>query len=136
MASPTEVQAAHCKVVALIQVSKFNDALVFIDRQKLGHLVFEKAYSEYRLNQPEKALKTIDAADRPLIPSLRELRAQVLYRLEQFDDCFDAYKDIIKNTSDDFEDERATNLSAVAANLSIDGSVRIILTFCFNMLLT
>lgn len=86
--------------------------------------MFEKAYCEYRLNQPEKALKTIDGSDiRPLIPSLKELRAQVLYRLEQFNECFDAYKDIIKNTHDDYEDERATNLSAVAANLAIEGSV-------------
>lgn len=123
-ASPSEAQAAHCKVVALIQVGKFSDALLFVERQKLGHLVFEKAYAEYRLNQPEKALQTIDAAAKPLGESLKELRAQVLYRLEQFEKCFDAYKDIVRNTSDDFEDERATNLSAVAANLAIEGSAK------------
>lgn len=47
----------------------------------------------------------------------------MLYRLEQFEDCFDAYRDIIKNTDDDYEEERTTNLSAVVANLSIEGSV-------------
>lgn len=122
--NPNEFQALHCKIISLIQVSKFTEALQLIERSKLTQLVFEKAYCEYRLNQPEKALKTIDGSDiRPLIPSLKELRAQVLYRLEQFNECFDAYKDIIKNTHDDYEDERATNLSAVAANLAIEGSV-------------
>lgn len=110
-------------MVALIQVSKFQEALTFIERTKLTQLVFERAYAEYRLNQPERALRTIDAsAERPLPANLKELRAQVLYRLEQFDECFDAYKDIIKNTSDDYEDERATNLSAVAVHLAVENS--------------
>lgn len=122
--NPDEFQAAHCKVVSLIQISKFNEAIQFIERAKLNQLVFERAYIQYRLNQPEKALKTIDNCDlKPLPDNLKELRAQVLYRLEMFDECFDAYKNIIKNSSDDYEDERATNLSAVAANLAIEGSV-------------
>lgn len=86
--------------------------------------MFERAYCEYRLNTPDKALKTIDAViEKPLPPKLKELRAQVLYRLEQYEDCFDAYRDIIKNSNDEYEDERAANLSAVAANLAIEGSV-------------
>lgn len=122
--NPDEFQAAHCKVVSLIQISKFNEAIQFIERTKLNQLVFERAYIQYRLNQPEKALKTIDNCDlKPLPDNLKELRAQVLYRLEMFDECFEAYKNIIKNSSDEYEDERATNLSAVAANLAIEGSV-------------
>lgn len=123
-AKPDEFPAAHCKVVCLIQVSKFKDAVQFIEQRKLIQLVFEKSYCEYRLNQPRKALETIDGSGiSPLSPSLKELRAQVLYRLEQYDECFDAYKDIIKNTHDDYEDERVSNLSAVAASLAIEGSV-------------
>lgn len=73
---------------------------------------------------PERALKTIDSVDvKPLSSKLKELRAQVLYRLERFEECFDAYRDIIKNTTDDYDDERTVNLSAVVANLSIEGSV-------------
>jgi signal recognition particle subunit SRP72 len=111
-------------VVALIQGSKFEEALKFIEKSKLTHLVFEKSYIEYRLNKPEKSLKTIeDAKLNPLPSNLKELKAQILYRLERFEDCFDLYKDIIKTTSDDYEDERTTNLSAVVANLNIEGSV-------------
>ncbi len=53
---------------------------------------------------------------------LKELRAQVLYRLERYEECFDLYRDLIKNTSDDFELERLTNLEAVAVNLATSGS--------------
>lgn len=117
-------------MVALIQVSKFQEALTFLERNKLAHLVFERAYAQYRLNQPALALRTIDAATaaagagEPLPANLKELRAQVLYRLEQFDECFDAYRDIVKNTNDDYDDERATNLGAVVANLAIVGSAK------------
>lgn len=123
---PDDTLAAHCKVVCFIQVSKFNEAIQFIDRNQLTNLTFEKAYCEYRLNQPKKALETIDAAvgGGTLPPNLKELRAQVLYRLEQYEECLDAYKDIIKNTHDDYEDERLNNLSAVAANLATEGSTK------------
>lgn len=41
----------------------------------------------------------------------------------RYEECFDVYRDIIKNTSDDYEDERETNLSAVIANMSLEGTV-------------
>jgi len=47
-----------------------------------------------------------------------ELRAQILYKLEQYGDCYAVYRGIIKSTSDDYETERRTNLSAVAAQLA------------------
>lgn len=58
-------------------------------------------------------------------PSLKikELKAQVLYRLERYEECFAVYRDIIKNSHDDYEEERETNLAAVLGNLAIEGSV-------------
>merc|ERR1712071_429426 len=53
---------------------------------------------------------------------LKELKAQILYRMERYSECLDLYKDLIKNTHDDYEAERETNLSAVVANLSLDGA--------------
>ena len=124
--APEESCAARCKVVALIQLSKFDEAGKFIEKSKLrNELVFEEAYSLYRLNKSEAALKLIEGSNiNPLPSNLKELKAQVLYRLENFEECFNLYKDIIKNSSDDYEEERATNFSAVIANLSIDGTVR------------
>ncbi|XP_022210780.1 signal recognition particle subunit SRP72 [Drosophila obscura] len=122
--APDDPTALHCKVVCLLQLSKFEEAYKFIEKNRLSSLVFEKSYCEYRLNKQAQALKTIDdaAGVQPLPPNLKELRTQILYRLERYDECLDSYRDIIKNTSDEYEDERRTNLSAVAANLALDKS--------------
>jgi len=45
-----------------------------------------------------------------------------LYRLERFEECYDQYLELIKNSDDDYEDERETNLAAVVASLSIDNN--------------
>ena len=41
-----------------------------------------------------------------------------MYRLEKYQECFSLYRDIVKNTNDDYEDERQTNMSAVYAYLT------------------
>lgn len=119
-----EQKALQCKLVCLIQLSKFEEVIKFLDRTQPPYdCTFERAYCEYRLNQPEAALKTIqNSGIKQLPPNLKELMAQILYRLERHEECYELYKDIIKNTSDDYDDERTTNLSAVVANLCVDGS--------------
>uniref|UniRef100_A0A452J2M5 Signal recognition particle subunit SRP72 n=1 Tax=Gopherus agassizii TaxID=38772 RepID=A0A452J2M5_9SAUR len=77
-------------------------------------ITFEKAYCEYRLNRIENALKTIQSASQQT-DKLKELHGQVLYRLERYDDCLAVYRDLIRNSQDDYEEERKTNLSAVVA---------------------
>ncbi|CAG9560178.1 unnamed protein product [Danaus chrysippus] len=119
--SPNEQKAFHCKVVCFIHLHNFKEALSVLCNPKnaalASDLVFEKAYSQYRLNCPKDALDTVDSASE-LTPALKELRAQILYRLEQYQECFNLYRDIVKNTDDDYEDERKANLSAVVANLA------------------
>ncbi|XP_015603378.1 signal recognition particle subunit SRP72 [Cephus cinctus] len=121
--SQDEEAAFHCKIICFIQLSKFNDALQFIVKNpKLSsNLEFEKAYCLYRLNQVPEALKVVESVQNPSL-KLKELKAQILYRLEKYEDCFSVYRDIIKNTHDDYEDERETNLAAVLVNLAIEGS--------------
>lgn len=124
---PSEELAQQCKLVSFIQVSKFDEALKFLNKcPELKALAFEKAYCQYRLNQPDEALKTIDTScPQPLSEKAKELRAQVLYRLERFEECLNSYRDLIKNTTgDDYEDERLTNMSAVAANLADVGQAK------------
>ncbi|XP_015121860.1 signal recognition particle subunit SRP72 [Diachasma alloeum] len=118
-----EDAAIHCKVICLIQLSKFNDALQLIAKNpKISiHLEFEKAYCLYRLNQVAESLKVVSNIQNPCL-KIKELKAQILYRLEKYEDCFSVYRDIIKNSSDDYEDERETNLAAVLVNLTAEGS--------------
>ena len=77
---------------------------------------FEKAYCEYRLNRTGDALKTLKGVAEP-DDRVKELLGQVLYRLEEYEECLDTYRDLVKNTQDEYEEERETNFSAVLAAL-------------------
>ncbi|XP_065130731.1 signal recognition particle subunit SRP72 [Paramisgurnus dabryanus] len=113
-----DVTALRCKIVCLIQNGGFKEALNVINThtKSLSSDVigFEKAYCEYRLNRVESALKTIEAIPEQT-DKLKELYGQVLYRLERYDECRAVYKDLIRNSQDEYEEERKTNLSAVLA---------------------
>ncbi|KAG8038593.1 hypothetical protein G9C98_006289 [Cotesia typhae] len=115
--------ALHCKIICLIQLSKFNDALQLISRygKQTSNWEFEKSYCLYRLNQVPEALAVVEKVSNPSL-KLKELKAQILYRLEKYEECFAVYRDIIKNTDDEYEDERETNLAAVIVNLTSEGS--------------
>lgn len=41
-----------------------------------------------------------------------------LYRLERYDECKSVYTDLIRNSQDEYEEERKTNLAAVVASMS------------------
>ncbi|XP_006868108.1 PREDICTED: signal recognition particle subunit SRP72 isoform X2 [Chrysochloris asiatica] len=113
-----DVTALHCKVVCLIQNGSFKEALNVINSHTKvlanNSLSFEKAYCEYRLNRIENALKTIESANQQT-DKLKELHGQVLYRLERYDECLAVYRDLVRNSQDDYDEERKTNLSAVVA---------------------
>ncbi|XP_074040914.1 signal recognition particle 72 [Leptinotarsa decemlineata] len=119
--APQEFLAFQCKIVCLIQLSRFDEAISLMNKnpQYLQNLIFEKAYCYYRANKPEEALKIIEASTQELNFRIQELKAQILYRLEKYNDATDIYQDIIKNIhDDDYEDERYTNLSAAMVHLS------------------
>uniref|UniRef100_A0A671RQY3 Signal recognition particle subunit SRP72 n=1 Tax=Sinocyclocheilus anshuiensis TaxID=1608454 RepID=A0A671RQY3_9TELE len=113
-----DVTALHCKIVCLIQNGGFKEALNVMNTHTKSltsdMIGFEKAYCEYRLNRVEHALKTIQGIPEQT-DKLKELYGQVLYRLERYDECLAVYKDMIRNSQDDYEEERKTNLSAVLA---------------------
>ncbi|XP_045189095.2 signal recognition particle subunit SRP72-like [Mercenaria mercenaria] len=116
-----EVAAFQCKIVCLINLEKFGDALTAINRDKSvqSAVRFEKAYCEYRLNRTQEAITTLRAGGDNLDNRCKELLAQVLYRLEQYEECYRLYRDLIKNSQDEFDEERETNLSAVLASLQL-----------------
>uniref|UniRef100_A0A8D8W6P3 Signal recognition particle subunit SRP72 n=1 Tax=Cacopsylla melanoneura TaxID=428564 RepID=A0A8D8W6P3_9HEMI len=116
---PDEEKALQCKIVSLLQLNKFDDALQTFEKySKISeNLQFEKAYCHYRLSNIKKALEIIDESNDNSL-RMKELKAQVLYRLENYEDCYKVYKEVIKNTHDEYEDERETNLAAVIANLA------------------
>lgn len=95
-------------------------------------LIFEKAYCYYRANKPEEALKTIDSYEGEPNYLIKELRAQILYRLERYKEAAGTYQEIIKNVDDEYEDERYTNLSAAIVYLDPKENVKYQF-FCNNI---
>lgn len=140
--APQEFLAFQCKMVCLIQLSRFDEAISLMNKnpQWTQDLIFEKAYCYYRANKPDLALKTIDSSEKELDFRCKELKAQILYRLEQYHDSANFYHEIIKNMhDDDYEDERYTNLSAVMVHLKTDDALDTIEEFkettyeqCYN----
>ena len=108
-------KAHQCKAVCLIHLSEFAEALKILDKHA-SDSHFERAYCFYRLNRISEAYDTLKSIGNQGWKE-KELLAQVLYRLEKYDECFDVYKELIKNSEDDFEEERETNLAAVVSNL-------------------
>uniref|UniRef100_A0A4W6BXV2 Signal recognition particle subunit SRP72 n=1 Tax=Lates calcarifer TaxID=8187 RepID=A0A4W6BXV2_LATCA len=109
-----DVTALHCKIVCLVQNGSFKEALNVMNTHSkvLGsEAVFEKAYCEYRLNRVESALKTIEGAPEQT-DKLKELYGQ------RYDECKSVYTDLIRNSQDEYEEERKTNLAAVVAAMS------------------
>ncbi|CAE1265059.1 SRP72 [Acanthosepion pharaonis] len=115
-----ESVALHSKVICLIHLGRFDEALIAMKKYPnlSKGLNFEKAYCEYRLNKTNEALKTLREVEKPDYQT-QELLAQVLYRLEQYDECYKLYKQLIKNSEDDFDEERQTNLAAVLSSLQM-----------------
>ena len=115
-AAPQDETAFHCKMVCLMQVGKFEDALKQILDTHFTNLdlTFEHAYCLYRLNKPFESLEILDKNPKVKSDKVKELRAQIHYRLEQYEESYTLYRDLLKNSSDDFEQERLTNLQAAA----------------------
>ena len=65
---------------------------------------------------PEEELSDAEAFRR------KELEAQIYYRLEKYEDCLRLFKQLLKEASDEYEEERLTNVAAVAAALSQRGN--------------
>lgn len=84
---------------------------------------FERAYCLYRQNNHSAALKILDDLGSNVGYHIKELRAQILYRVEDYAQCEKIYRDIIKNTNDEYEDERLTNLTAALVFLDRSHSV-------------
>ncbi|CAH8481689.1 unnamed protein product [Schistosoma haematobium] len=113
---PGETKAFLCKVVALIRTEKYEDCLSFLKKNPTlsSHVIFEKAYVEYRLNRLTEAAKTLESAEAN-DPKAQELKAQVLYRKGDFAAAYAYLRSVIRNSQDDYSEERLANLTAVAA---------------------
>uniref|UniRef100_A0A8R1E4N4 Signal recognition particle subunit SRP72 n=1 Tax=Caenorhabditis japonica TaxID=281687 RepID=A0A8R1E4N4_CAEJA len=121
---PKETFAFKCKLVALIQLSQWAEALDLIRKtpaHQMGHVGFEKAYIYYRQSDLDSAMKELNTCDKDDVKAM-ELKAQIHYKQEQFQQAFDIYLYLLKNHSDDSDELRRANFLAVQARLEAQGT--------------
>jgi signal recognition particle subunit SRP72 len=117
--SKGDISAQHVKVVALLKLERYEDALKAFDSDKLkSEAPLEYAYTLYRCNKLEDAQKVAKGKDNR---GLLHVAAQSSYRLEDFDSSSQIYKQLGASESDESYDLRI-NSSAVDAQLEWSGS--------------
>lgn len=124
-ASKSSQEALHTRVVALIKLDRFADALRALDDggDKLAETcALEKAYALYKVGDLEQAEKIVQAASSDR--GLKHVAAQVAYRAERFEDAARIYKELSGQAGgvEGEENDLRINSSAADAQLEWQGN--------------
>ncbi|KAI9791089.1 MAG: Signal recognition particle core component [Peltula sp. TS41687] len=88
-----DIEAQHVKVVALVKLDRFEDALRVLaagNDELNARATLEKTYALYKLGKWEEAEHI--ASQAPARRALRHVQAQAAYRLEKFEKTAELYK--------------------------------------------
>ncbi|KAI0425205.1 hypothetical protein F5Y09DRAFT_322298 [Xylaria sp. FL1042] len=124
-ASKTDITAHHTRVVALLKLDRFDDALRAIAEG--GHALestcmLEKAYALYKTGHLQEARHTAEkapdaqAGSRPFL----HLRAQIAYRAESFADAATLYRSLASETPALHGDENDVKINLLATNAQLE----------------
>lgn len=121
--SKGDQDALHTKVVALLKLDRFEDALRALDDggDKLAErCVLEKSYALYKTGKLEEAEKLVEGAQKR---GLKHVAAQVAYRGEKFEDAARMYKNLTtQSAAVEWEEaDLRINSSAVDSQLEWQG---------------
>ncbi|KAF9340334.1 hypothetical protein BGZ91_002544 [Linnemannia elongata] len=105
---PKDKDALHCKAITLIRLERYSDALSILNRGLEGKFATRKQ---------------VQSAGGQLPWDLRHLEAQMLYRMERYQDCIELYAGMLKDTSksDDSYNDILTNFNACKAAVLYSG---------------
>ncbi|PSS28385.1 hypothetical protein M430DRAFT_39025 [Amorphotheca resinae ATCC 22711] len=122
--SKTNLDALHTRVVALIKLDRYGDALRALDDggdRLAERCVLEKAYALYKTGQLAEAEKLARGTDKR---SLKHVAAQVAYRAEKFEDAARIYKELSAQPAgvEGEENDLRINSAAVDAQLEWQGN--------------
>jgi signal recognition particle subunit SRP72 len=120
--SKNNLDALHTRVVALLKLDRFSDALRALDDggNKLAErCVLEKAYALYKTGQLSEAESLASGSADGEIRGLKHVAAQVAYRAEKFEDAARIYKELSTQSVviEGEENDLRINSSAVDAQL-------------------
>lgn len=146
------LKAAHddsdanlCKLVCLIQLSRFQDALKFIEqatkRKGTPQYLFEKAYCLYRQEKYSQSVRILDQipSDSRENSRVNDLRAQIHYRIEDYRRSAEMFR---SGLSGDQSQERQANFTAalsycepdvIRSMLAVTPVARETMEQCFNL---
>jgi signal recognition particle subunit SRP72 len=122
--SKKNLEALHARVVALLKLDRFDDALRALDDggDKLAErCILEKAYALYKTGKFAEAEKVAEGADKR---GLKHIAAQVAYREGKFEEAARIYKELSAQTAPIVgeENDLRINSSAVDAQLEWQGN--------------
>ncbi|KAL3684120.1 hypothetical protein R1sor_002142 [Riccia sorocarpa] len=108
--SQGDKDAIECKVVALIQLDDFDQALAVIDSAPGIDLVFQKAYCLYKRNRLQDALTALQNAEKS--SSVLQLEAQIQFKLGNFPACIGSYEKFLQKQQKVESEEVKSNVIA------------------------
>lgn len=118
--------AHHTKIVALLKLDRFQDAITAISdggSALQSQCAMEKAYALYKTGKIDDASKTISSTSASDV-GFKHLAAQVAYRAERFHDAGAMYDQMAAQETGDSETDLAINVAAVRAQEAWLGSTQ------------
>lgn len=111
--SPNDEDAQRCKIVSLLQVGQFDDAIKLLKAGRLADsMPFEKAYCLYRLSRFTEALDALKSVSESQAAAKLQLEAQLHYRLGNAKQCIQAYDAVYQKHKVDSLEVKSNILAA------------------------
>ncbi|KAI2643258.1 hypothetical protein GGS21DRAFT_6319 [Xylaria nigripes] len=123
-ASKGDIDAHQTRIVALLKVDRFDDALRAIadggDAVE-SRCIFEKAYALYKIGHLQEARETIEKVPKAQANSrpFCHLRAQIAYRAESFLDAAAIYQGLAGEEAASHGDENDITINVLATNAQL-----------------
>ncbi|KAL2169623.1 hypothetical protein VTG60DRAFT_5848 [Thermothelomyces hinnuleus] len=121
------VAAQHTRVVALLNLDRFDDALRAIAEggdALAKTCVFEKAYALYKTGELEAAeavLRDAGVSSGRAVRGLKHIAAQIAYRAEKFDQAAATYRELAADQdSGNYGEENDLRINLSAANAQLE----------------
>ncbi|KAI6656498.1 Signal recognition particle subunit SRP72-like [Oopsacas minuta] len=115
-ADPTQWDAFYTKLVCFVHESNFEAVIRNIASHNFGdkskELAFIHAYTLYRLNRHQDALNTLSKNENGIREL--ELRAQILYKMERYEDSVTVYQHKLSQLEDIDSDRLVNQLAALS----------------------
>ncbi|KAI9876661.1 MAG: Signal recognition particle core component [Pleopsidium flavum] len=121
--SKTDLEAQHVKIVALLKLDRYDDALRVIEDggDKLKERIpLEQAYVQYKLGNYVEAERIVNAAGGER--GIRQVGAQTSYRLEKFSQAADVYKELARSAAANGSEENDLRINSSALDAQLEWS--------------